>query len=515
VAATAVTASTKPAQSPTQPAEPVLEVRRVSKSFGPTRALRSCSVSLLRGEIHALLGENGSGKSTLVKILSGVHQPDDGELIIGGRPAKTLGSPHEALSCGIATVFQEVLVAGSRSVLDNVWLGSDGVFRSRISRAEKRERAQQVLTALLGEAPPLDAPVEALALPVRQACAIARALLRAPAVLLLDEATSTLDVAIRDRLFAVLRDLASNGTTVLFISHRMEEINEIADRVTVMRSGEVVATQQRGEATVAELVRLMTGADALVEQERGRNREPGEVAIAVRGLMLAPGRPAIDLQIRRGELVGLAGLEGHGQELMLAALAGSPAYAGEVICEGTALDTPAKAAARGVALVPRERRSEGLFESKSILENFGLPTLARDRRAIFISDARTRARLAQMVSSLRIQLSDPAAAVTTLSGGNQQKVIMARWLATEPRVLLLNDPTRGIDLGAKRDLYGVLQDLAEQDVAVVMLSSELDEHIELMDRVLVFREHSLEREFTREQLDRQAVLSAFFGAGGQ
>jgi ABC-type sugar transport system ATPase subunit len=262
-------------------------------------------------------------------------------------------------------------------------------------------------------------------------------------------------------------------------------------------------------------VRLMTGADALVEQTSGHRREPGDVAIAVRGLVLAAGRPAIDLSIHRGELVGLAGLEGHGQEAMLAALAGTPAVGGEVVCDEVLLDSRAKAAAHGVALVPRDRRSEGLFESKSILENFGLPTLARDRSARLIRDARTRSRFQAMVESLRIQVGDSAAPVTTLSGGNQQKVIMARWLATEPRVLLLNDPTRGIDLGAKRDLYRVLRNLAERDVAVVMLSSELDEHTELMDRVLVFREQAIEREFTRDQLDRHAVLSAFFGAAGQ
>jgi ABC-type sugar transport system ATPase subunit len=305
--------------------------------------------------------------------------------------------------------------------------------------------------------------------------------MRRPDVLVLDEATSALDVATRDRLFALLRERAAQGAGVIFISHRMDEIADIGDRCTVMRSGETVATLDRGEATAQELVRLMTGADHLAGEVAQRpHRTPGEVVLSVPGL-----------ELRAGELVGLAGLEGHGQDGFLRSLA--------------------RAGGSDAAYVPRERRAESLFESKSILENFGAVTLERDTSAGLISPKRTRARLAGYVDRLKIKLGGSDDLITTLSGGNQQKVVMARWLATDPKILLLNDPTRGVDIGAKRDLYALLLELAQQGMAVVMLSTEVDEHVELMDRVLVFRVGRINKELARAELSRQSIVGAFFG----
>lgn len=457
-----------------------------AKAFGATQALRSASIEVRTGEIHAIVGENGSGKSTLVKLLAGVHRPDRGEIAIGSTTVDRLASPKAALRAGIATVFQEVLVVEPRSVLENVWVGTDGLFRDNTPAAVKRERATAVLAELLDAAPPLDLPAEALSLSDRQACCIARALVRDPRILILDEATSALDVATRDRLFAILRRLASEGAGVIFISHRMDEISEVGDRCTVMRSGETVATLERGDASADELVRLMTGADHLapaVAREEAERREPGRTLFAHEGL-----------EVRAGEMIGLAGLEGHGQDEFLKELSDAGDAAGV-----------------RTAYVPRERRAEGLFESKSVRENFGLPTLGQDLRHGLLSHARTRERLRGYVERLSIRMGDPEDQITTLSGGNQQKIVMARWLATDPEVLLLNDPTRGVDLGAKRDLYGLLAELTGQGVAVVMLSSEVDEHVELMDRVIVFREHAPFCELDRSQLTRQALVSAFFG----
>jgi ABC-type sugar transport system ATPase subunit len=456
-----------------------LRVTDLAKAFGPTRALRSCTFELRAGEVHCIVGENGSGKSTLVKILSGVHAPDSGTMELHGQAAGALSSPRRAATAGIATVFQEVLVVEPRSVLDNVWMGTDGVFATKVPAAQRRERATQVLDALLGQAPPLDMPVEQLSLSQRQACCLARALVRDPQILILDEATSALDVQTRDRLFALVRERVAAGASAIFISHRMDEIADIGDRCTVMRSGETVATLGRGEATAHELVRLMTGAEHLAGDVAERpHREPGDVVLSVPGL-----------ELRAGELVGLAGLEGHGQDGFLRSLAALP-------------DT---------AYVPRERRAESLFESKSILENFGVVTLKRDTSGAIISPKRTRARLARYVDRLKIKLGSSDDLITTLSGGNQQKVVMARWLATDPRILLLNDPTRGVDIGAKRDLYALLLELAQQGMAVVMLSTEVDEHVELMDRVLVFREGAVNKELARAELSRQSIVGAFFG----
>src|SRR3954464_12624898 len=302
----------------TPPPEPLAQQRpvalrttKLAKAFGATQALRDCSFELHAGEVHCIVGENGSGKSTLVKILSGIHAPDAGEIELAGTASGAPASPRQAARAGLATVFQEVLVVEPRSVLDNVWMGSDGVLATRVPLAERRRRATATLEALLGQAPPLDRPVEHLSLSERQACCLARALVRDPKVLILDEATSALDVQTRDRLFALVRERTAQGAAVIFISHRMDEIAEIGDRCTVMRSGETVGTLERHSATTDELVKLMTGAEHLTGEVAERpHREPGEVVLDVPGLTL-----------RAGELVGLAGLEGHGQEAFLQSLA--------------------------------------------------------------------------------------------------------------------------------------------------------------------------------------------------
>jgi ABC-type sugar transport system ATPase subunit len=496
----------------------LVRVSGLAKAFGATQALRGASFELLAGEVHALVGENGSGKSTLVKILSGVHAPDAGVIELDGTSINAPRNPRVAQDLGIATVFQEVLVAEARSVLDNVWLGVDSLVRSRLSGREKRTRASEELEHLLGRTLALDTPVEELSLSDRQACSIVRALMRRPRILILDEATSALDVATRDRLFAIVGRMSSVGVGVVFITHRMDEISEIGDRITVMRSGETVATLERGGWTPRELVRLMTGSDQLTERAREVADPPsqrrGAPVLSARGLTLHPGRKPMDVEINSGELVGVAGLEGHGQEEFLDALRGAGAAVGEIVRHdgGNAITirSTSQAAAHRIAYVPRERR-QALFAWMSIRENFGMPTLRLDSRAGWLRPSSTNRRLSEYVRQLGIVLRNKDDPITTLSGGNQQKVVIARWLAAGPQVLLLNDPTRGIDVGTKRDLYTLLAHLADQGVAIVMLSSVLDQHVEHMDSVLVFRDHELFREIERSTLSRQSLLSGFFG----
>jgi ABC-type sugar transport system ATPase subunit len=501
--------------------ELLVRVESAAKAFGATRALRDCSFELRAGEVHALVGENGSGKSTLVKILSGVHVPDSGRVEVAGAEVQ-LRSPKAAQDRGIATVFQEVLVARDCSVLDNVWLGADATWRAKIPGREKRRLAKAALEELLGRPVDLGAAIDELSLSDRQACCIVRALLRKPRVLVLDEATSALDVATRDRLFALIGRLVADGVGVVFITHRMDEIEQIGDRITVMRSGETVASLDRRGSTTQQLVRLMTGADELVTTA-SREAAPaasriGEPLLSARGVRLRPGGRPIDLQVRAGEVIGLAGLEGHGQNEFLEALWGEHTSGGEVIRHSpggeTVIRSPVHAANCDIAYVPRERGLDSLLPWMTIRENFALPTLAADTRAGWLSPRSSRRRLNQYVDRMQIVLGSPEDAITTLSGGNQQRVIIARWLAFGPKVLLLNDPTRGIDINAKRDLYALFTALANEGLAVVMLSTELDEHVELMDRVLVFREHELSRELDRDELSREALVAAFFGDGG-
>jgi len=465
----------------------LLRIEGLTKAFGPTIALRSASLDLRTGEVHALMGENGSGKSTLVKILSGVHRPDAGEVSVEQSPLRA-ASPRAAVAAGLATVFQEVQSVPDQSVFDNLWLGTDGIVRRAASAGGggRREQARAVLAELLGDCPDtlLAAPAGSLSLSECQAVAIARAMLRAPKVLILDEATSALDVVTRDRLFAAIRRRTDAGLAVLFISHRMDEIDEIGDRVTVLRSGESVATLDRADATRNRLVELMTGGEQLVQAEAQAQSPAG--AQAHGDVVLT----AAGLSLRAGEIVGLAGLEGQGQDEFLTSL---------------------RLADAQTAYVARDRRAESIFPPLSIRENFTAATMGTDQRRGLISASAASARLASYSRRLSIRLTSDSDAITTLSGGNQQKVVIARALASDPRVLLLNDPTRGVDIGAKRDIYALLRELAASGMAIVMLSTEVDEHLELMDRVLVFREGVSAAELPRGELSRAAIVGEFFG----
>ena len=500
----------------------LLRVAGIAKAFGPTQAVRDASFELRAGEVRALVGENGCGKSTMVKILSGVHTPDAGSIELDGELVPAIRTPREAQSRGVFTVFQEVLVAESCSVLDNVWMGADTTWRTRYTTRDKSARAKELLGRLLGRSIDLSASAEELSLSDRQACSIVRALVREPRILILDEATSALDVATRDRLFEMVSDLSKGGIGVIFITHRMDEIEEIGDRITVMRSGITVAELDRGAWTHQELVHLMTGAEALGSEEHDQlqpiAQRRGDTVLSIRGVRLRADARPIDLEVKAGELIGLAGLEGHGGNTFLEALRGGVETEGDIVrhVDGreVTIRTPADAADNDIAYVPRERRLDAVFSWMSIRENFAVSTVDRDTRFGWIRPRSSRRRLRSYVDRLGIVLGSPENAITTLSGGNQQKVIIARWLAFGPRVLLLNDPTRGIDIGAKNDLYALFGALASEGLTVIMLSTELDEHVELMDRVLVFREQELFREFERSEVSRSRLVAAFFGEDG-
>ena len=501
--------------------EILVRVEHVAKAFGATQALRDCSFELRAGEVHALAGENGSGKSTLVKILSGVHVPDSGRVEVAGAevqlrsPKSRPGARHRHRLPG---------GPGRRdcSVLDNVWLGADATWRTRIPAREKRRLAKAALEELFDRPIDLSTAMEDLSLSDRQACCIVRALLRRPRILILDEATSALDVATRDRLFALIARLAADGVGVIFITHRMDEIDEIGDRITVMRSGETVASLSRGAWTPRQLVGLMTGAEELVTIGRPEKRQAasrsGAPVLSVRGLRLRPDGQPIDLEVHAGELIGLAGLEGHGQNEFLEALWGENVIAGEVVRHLPGRDvvvrSPVHAANCDIAYVPRERGLDSLFSWMTIRENFALPTLSRQPL-----------RLAQpaLVAAAPRHLHRPAEDRPGLPRGRDHDAVRRQPAAGHHRPLAR---LRAADPAAQRPhprhrhqrqarpLRPVRRAGREQ-LAIVMLSTELDEHVELMDRVLVFREHELFRELDRGELSREALVAAFFGESGE
>jgi ABC-type sugar transport system ATPase subunit len=470
------------------------------------------------GTIHGLVGENGSGKSTLVKIVAGVLGPDAGELEIDGK-RRRLRSPAAASRLGIGVVFQEVLVSPARSVLENIFLGVDGLLRTR-DAADRRERAAAVLARISEATIDLDAAVESLPLSHQQAVVIARALVREPRVLVLDEATSALDVADSARLFAECRRLRADGRAIVFISHRLEELLALADEVSVIRDGESVGVLARATATSERILELMTG-DARrpghePQRRAGVAASEAPPLVVARGVSVGAARD-VDLEVAPGELLGLAGLEGHGQDDLLAGLGGVRApRAGEVLAtldgETASIGSRFDAARRRILYLPRNRARQGILPALGVLTNFSLPTLAQDGTLGVFRRRGGLARLRAAQGELGIRFASPESAITELSGGNQQKVLLARWLAAGPRVLLLDDPTRGVDLPTKRDIHALLRRLAEGGVAVVAVSTELEELEEVCDRVAVFHEGRIAAVLTGEEIERGRIAAAMFGA---
>ena len=503
----------------------ILVAMDVNKSFGETRALRSCSFAADAGQVHALVGENGSGKSTLAKVFAGVLPLDSGTVSVNrGTPQ----SPIAAKRLGLAMVFQEILVADGGTVLDNLFLGHDGLFRARLSLREKRARARAMLDRLTDVQIDLDAAIDDFPLSIQQWIVIARALLGEPRVVIFDEATAALDQASVQRFFTEVRRLKEAGVCVVLVTHRIDEIMAICDRATVLSDGVNTGTLAREALTEQRLLDLMTRAVAAETQPEARvtavvpardsraSTEPASDLLTVSGLQLTGRSAPIDLAVRAGEILGLAGLEGQGQVEFLWALAGiQPPVAGEidVASEGGPVEIDSERAAEraGIVYISGDRKREGIFPNLSVFENFGLPRYRDTARAGFIRMRRVRRMFDEQARALSIRRGRLSDSINSLSGGNQQKIVIGRSLAASPLVIALNDPTRGVDIATKRDLYDLLRALAEQGRAVLFLSNEIEEFEGLCDRVSVFRLGSIFTTLSREQVSDGAVLPAMFG----
>lgn len=488
---------------------PLLEVRGVSKRFAGVRALDNVSLTLQRGEVLALVGENGAGKSTLMKILAGVQPPDAGELLFEGQPTK-LTSVESALGLGIALIHQELNLADKLDVASNIVLGREPRHFAHLIDFARMHREARTFLDMVGLKVPTQTIVNQLTIGRQQMVEIAKALSVNARVLIMDEPTSSLSSAETTTLFGVIKELRSRGVSVIYISHRLGEVKELADRVVVLRDGANAGHLDRADITHDNMVRLMVGRDISQFYAR-KQHQPGGTLLEVRDLA-TPAWPQhrLNFAVRAGEIVGIAGLVGAGRTDVMRTLFGiDRPVCGQVIVGNRALTggDPVEAIDAGVMLVPEDRKDAGLLIPVSIRRNIGLPGLWRHRRAkAFLDHAREARDCDEMIRKLRIKTFGGDQVAETLSGGNQQKVAIAKWLALGPRVLLLDEPTRGVDIGAKQEIYALMEDLAGRGMAVLFVSSDMEEILGMSDRTLVMHEGRVAGELSRDQLSEESIM---------
>ncbi|MBE3563975.1 MAG: sugar ABC transporter ATP-binding protein [Hydrogenibacillus schlegelii] len=492
---------------------PLVEMEGISKSFHGVEVLRDVGFTLYAGEVHALLGENGAGKSTLMKILSGIYRKDRGVIRIRGA-IQEIDSPRRAAELGIAVIHQELDLVPTLTVAENIFLGREPRRRQRVGldRGRMLREAREMLELLGMDLDPA-LPVERLSMAEQQMVEIARALLRKSEILILDEPTAALTEREIDHLFRVLGRLKQSGTGMVYISHRMEEIFRLSDRITVLRDGRVVATTRTEEATFEALIRQMVGRPLEMRYPK-KSVAPGPERLVVEHLSVPGKLHDISFTVRRGEILGIAGLVGAGRSELARALFGlEPVRGGTIRLDGRpiVLRHPRDAIRAGIAFVPEDRKRQGLVLDRSVQDNVLLPTLSKLSRWGWLARGRERAEAETMIARLSIRPSDPARAVRTLSGGNQQKVVVGKWLFQTPKVLMLDEPTRGVDVGAKREMYEIMHALAREGVAILMISSDLPELLGMSDRILVLHEGRVTGRFTRAEATQEAVMIAMAG----
>ncbi|AEV82939.1 sugar ABC transporter ATP-binding protein [Actinoplanes sp. SE50] len=473
----------------------LLEVAGVSKAFPGVRALDGVSFTLQPGEVHALVGENGAGKSTLIKVLTGVYQPDGGEVRYQGEPAR-FGTPLDAQRAGISTIYQEVNLVPLMSVAHNLFLGREPRNRFGLLDEARMVREAGELLAGYGVRTDVRRRLGTLALGAQQMVALARAVMIDAKVVIMDEPTSSLEPREVETLFGVIRDLHARGIGIVYVSHRLDELYQVCDAVTILRDGRLVHTGRMADLDRRRLVSLMLGRefgdDFTSFTGAAESAEPtGEPVLRVRGLTSRPRLDDISFDVRPGEVVGLGGLLGAGRSETIKAIGGAyPIDAGDIEVGGTKLGRPStvRAVRAGVATQPEDRKAEGIVPGLSIRDNIALAVLPRMTRMGLVSDKKIDEVVRTYMSRLRIKASSPDQPVGDLSGGNQQKVLLARLLATGPKVLLLDEPTRGIDVGAKAEVQALIDELAAEGLGVVLVSSDAEELVEGADRVVVLRD---------------------------
>jgi ribose transport system ATP-binding protein len=490
-------------------------MRGVSKRFPGVLALSGVSLDVYAGEVLALMGENGAGKSTLMNVLGGVFAPDSGEISLAGTPIQ-LGNVRAAKQHGIALIHQELMLAPNLDIASNIFLGNEQKrsLLQPLGRAEMNRRSAALL-ARVGLSLPPTTPVSLLTTGQQQLVEVAKALSVESRIIVMDEPTSSLAAAESEQLFAIIHQLRKDGIGIVYISHRMEEVLALSDRISVMRDGRNAGELSRAEASYDKIVTLMVGRELSGAYFPEKvEKTPGEVMLSADDL-LVPGTPAgVSFSVRRGEILGFAGLVGSGRtELMETVFGVTPAQGGRMIVDGQpfAPKTPRAAIERGVYLVPEDRKRNGLVLPMSVAENASLPSIG-ERARFGVVDRSGDNRLADVeVARMRIKTPSIHQKVVTLSGGNQQKVVIGKWLAMNPKVLILDEPTRGIDVGAKAEIYRHMAELAAQGIAILMVSSDLEEVIGMSDRVVVMHERRVKGVLERGQLTQKRIASLMTG----
>ena len=495
------------------PAEPLVELYGIVKQFGGVQALRGVDFRLFPGEVHALVGENGAGKSTLVKVLAGIYRPDEGVMKVGGESVQ-LRSPAQAQALGIAVVQQEPMLFPDLDVAENVFMGRHP--RDRYGRVDWKRMYREVdqLLASLDVSLSSHQPVQGLSVAEQQLVEITKALSLQARVLVLDEPTAALSAHEVEELFVIVRQLRERGVAVLFVSHRLEEVFKIADRLTICRDGSHIITTSVSEITTEEIIKHMVGRELAHFFPKGE-AEIGEVVLEARHLTRAGAFADVNFQLHRGEILGFAGLVGAGRTEVARVLFGiDQAESGEVWFKGKRVHirSPQQAVDYGIAYVPEDRHQQGLVMNFSIASNISLAILQRVSRLGLIDSRREQQMAEEYSSQLRIRSSNVGQVVNALSGGNQQKVVLSKWLATNPSVLILDEPTRGIDVGAKAEVHRITSDLAAKGLAIILIASELPEVLAMADRIIVLHEGRVTGTFTRSEATQERVM---FAATGQ
>ena len=494
---------------------PFVSVRSVSKSYGGAQALRGVSLSVFSGQVHGLVGANGAGKSTLIRILAGLTQPDGGDILVDGK-RMVADSPHVANRLGMSFIHQELAFVPGMTVLENIMLGVPK--KTHFGVVDWRAIAKDVapIAARVGVRAPLDADAKGLSTAENWLISITRALVLKARLIVMDEPTAALSAAEAERLFSIIRDLRRSGVAVLYVSHRLDEILELCKRVTVFRDGRSVAELAGADMTRQAIVEAIVGVVVEMPARRANGRISGEPALSVRSLARAPRVSGVSFDLRKGEVLGLGGLVGAGRTELARLLFGvDRPQEGSMTLEGKryAPRNPADAVKSGVGLVPEERRVDGLILSKSLAFNLSIANLQSilfHRAVPFISGSRRKALAERAIRDLAIKTTSAETAVERLSGGNQQKVVIARWLASRPKVLILDEPTRGVDVGARAEIHRLIRNLAAEGMAVLVISSEPEELPDLCDRALVMAEGRIVGELAGEALTRQRIIAASY-----